>query len=140
MSAKNYKVGAEVEAYCTKCKLDRLHAIETLKSDGNINRVICKTCQGSHLFRRPKSEKARAKARTVKRRKKGAVLVGDDDLSRAKPYKLDGNFAVGDIIQHKKFGPGSVVEVRSGGKMEVGFESGSKLLVCGVGKSGSKKA
>ena len=36
-----------------------------------------------------------------------------------------------DIIQHTTFGPGSVLEVRSGGKMEVGFESGGKTLVCG---------
>lgn len=138
MATKKYKVGAEVEALCTKCKMDRLHAIETLKSDGNINRVICKTCQGSHLFRRPKGAGAK-KTKTTRRRKKGAVVVGDAELAKAKPYKMDGNFAVGDVIQHKKFGPGSVVDVRSGGKMEVGFEDGSKLLVCGKGKSAAKK-
>ncbi len=41
MAGKNYKVGAEIEAYCTKCKIDRQHAIETLKSDGNIHKVHC---------------------------------------------------------------------------------------------------
>ena len=125
---KNYVVGKEIEAYCTKCKIDRLHAIETLKSDGNINRVICKTCDGSHLFRRPKGDGT--KKAPSKRRKKGAVTVTPEELTKAKPYKLDGAFEVGDIIKHATFGPGSVLEVRPGGKMEVGFENGPKLLVC----------
>ena len=132
MATRRYDVGAEIEAWCTKCKMDRLHAIETLKSDGTINRVICRTCEGTHLFRRPKSEEA-ARARTGgtgKRRIKGAVTVSEADAARAKPYAQDGKFEVGDIIRHAKFGPGSVLEVRPGGKMEVGFESGGKLLVC----------
>jgi hypothetical protein len=131
MTKKKYDVGAEIEAYCTKCKIDRLHAIETLKSDGNINRVICRTCEGSHLFRRPKGDGTKKpRATASKRRKKGAVMVAEEDLAKAKPYAMDGAFEVGDIIQHTKFGPGSVLEVRTSGKMEVGFESGGKLLVC----------
>lgn len=120
-------VGAEVEAYCTKCKIDRLHVISTLKSDGNINKVMCRTCDGTHLFRLPKSA---AKKTPAKRRKKGAVVVSAADLKKAKPYAMDAAFKVGDIIQHSTFGPGSVLVVRSGGKMEIGFESGSKTLVC----------
>ena len=60
----------------------------------------------------------------------GIPIHAEEDLSKAKPYALDGYFEVGDIIQHKKFGPGSVLEVKPGGKMEVGFEEGGKLLVC----------
>jgi len=133
LSKKKYEVGKEIEAYCTKCKMDRLHVIETLKSDGNINRVLCNTCEGSHLFRRPKSDPGR-KSRssgTSSRRPKGAVLVSDAELADAKPYAMDGIFEVGDIIRHRTFGPGKVVTVRSGGKIEVGFETGIKLLVSG---------
>jgi hypothetical protein len=134
MSTKNYVVGAEIEAYCTKCQIDRLHAIETLKSDGNVNRVVCRTCSGIHLFRRPKSESAKKKAKsasgTTKRRKKGATTITPEELGRAAPYTLDGVFKVGDIIQHAKFGPGRVLEVRRGGRVEIGFEDGSKTLVC----------
>ena len=129
MPVKKREVGAEVEAYCTKCKMDRLHVISTLKSDGNINRVMCKTCEGVHLFRLPKEAK---KKKPKRRRKKGAVIVPEGDLKKAKPYKLDGTFKVGDVIQHKVFGPGSVTEIRSGGRMEVGFEMGAKVLVCSV--------
>ena len=120
-------VGAEVEAYCTKCKMDRLHVISTLKSGGNINKVMCRTCDGTHLYRLPKGDGKKAPS---KRRKKGAVIVSPADLKKAKPYAMDAVFKAGDIIQHATFGPGSVIEVRSGGKMEVGFEFGGKTLVC----------
>ena len=127
MATNKRDVGTEVEAYCTKCKIDRLHVISTLKSDGNINKVLCRTCDGTHLFRLPKGDGKKAPS---KRRKKGAVAVSGADLKKAKPYAMDAVFKVGDIIQHPTFGPGSVIEVRFGGKMEVGFESGGKTLVC----------
>ena len=127
MGTKKYEVGAEIEAWCTKCKVDRLHVIETLKSDGNINRVLCRTCEGSHLFRRPKNA---AKPAPAKRRKKGEVVLTEAELSKAKPYSLAGNFDVGDIIKHKTFGPGKVLAVKTREKIEVGFETGPKLLVC----------
>ena len=128
MAKKKREVGTEVEAYCTKCKMDRLHVISTLKSDGNINKVLCNTCEGIHLYRLPKTA---AKKTPAKRRVKGAVIVSEADLKKAKPYAMDGSFKAGDILQHSTFGPGSVIEVRGGGKMEVGFEFGCKTLVCG---------
>ncbi len=128
MAGKNYKVGAEIEAWCTKCKMDRLHAIETLKSDGNINRVLCKTCEGNHLFRLPRGAGGKPKT-TSRRPRKGSVIVTEEELKKAKPYAMDGAFEAGDIIKHKKFGPGKVLELKPGDKMEVGFEHGPKLLV-----------
>ncbi len=125
---KNYVVGGEIEAHCAKCKEDRNHTIETLKSDGNINRVNCGHCKDTHLFRRPKSEAARTKAKKP-RKKKGAVSVTDLELKKAKQYSMTGVFNVGDVIKHKHFGPGKVVEMKAN-KMEVGFEDGPKLLVC----------
>ena len=127
---KKHNVGTEIEAYCTKCKIDRAHTISTLKSDGNINRVLCRTCDGEHLYRLPKGDGTK---KPVKRRPRGAVVISAEDLEKAIPYAMDGTFAAGDIIQHKTFGPGSVKEVRPGGKMEVGFESGRKVLVCSAG-------
>ncbi len=127
MATKKYAVGGEIEAYCTKCKEDRQHTIETLKSDGNINKVHCGHCKGSHLFRRPKA--AMAKKRKAPRKKKGAVILTDAELKKAKAYSMTGTFEVGDFIKHKVFGGGKVVEMKAK-KMEVGFEDGPKLLVC----------
>jgi hypothetical protein len=128
VATKKREVGTEVEAYCTKCKMDREHVISTLKSDGNINKVMCHTCEGLHLYRLPKSAKKKTPA---KRRVKGAVIVSEADLKKAKTYSMESTFKAGDIIQHATFGPGSVVEIRPAGKMEVGFEFGCKTLVCG---------
>jgi len=108
--------------------MDRQHVISTLKSDGNINKVMCHTCEGTHLYRLPKSSPKKTPA---KRRVKGAVIVPEADLKKAKPYSMAATFKVGDIIQHSTFGPGAVVELRPAGKMEVGFEFGSKTLVFG---------
>jgi len=102
--------------------------ISTLKSDGNINKVMCRTCEGTHLYRLPKTAPKKAPA---KRRVKGAVIVSEADLKKAKPYTMTGVYKAGDILQHSTFGPGSVIEVRPGKKMEVGFEFGCKTLVCG---------
>ena len=131
MPTKKFAVGAEVESYCTKCKLDRTHVIESLKSDGNINKVICRTCDGSHLFRRPKGDgtKPKKKKKSTSRKKKGAVTLTPAELAQAKPYSMTGSFETGDFIKHSMFGPGKVLELRAG-KMEVGFEDGPKLLVC----------
>ena len=57
------------------------------------------------------------------------MTLTEAEAAKAKPYALDGDFAAGDFIKHKKFGPGKVLELRSGGKMEVGFEDGPKVLV-----------
>ena len=125
--APRYTVGADVDASCKKCAEDRQHVIASLKSDGNIHKVTCRTCEGTHLFRRPKALLAKKKASP--RRKKGAVTLTEAEAAKAKAYALDGEFNVGDFVKHNKFGPGKVLELRSGGKMEVGFEDGPKLLV-----------
>ena len=70
-----------------------------------------------------------AKKKAKPRKKKGAVSVTDLELKKAKQYSMTGVFDVGDVIKHKHFGPGKVVEMKAN-KMEVGFEDGPKLLVC----------
>ncbi|MDR0547911.1 MAG: hypothetical protein LBI10_00635 [Deltaproteobacteria bacterium] len=43
-------VGAEIDAYCSKCKLPTNHRIVAIDG-GKIKKVICLTCQGQHAFR-----------------------------------------------------------------------------------------
>ncbi len=129
MAAKKYKVGLEIEAWCTKCKEDRLHVIETLKSDGNINRVFCRICEGIHLFRRPKGAGGTG-PKTTRRRKKPEHTVTEAEHGSAKPYAIGGEFVVGDVLTHAKFGFGKVTVLRPGGKIEVAFEDTMKVLLC----------
>jgi hypothetical protein len=130
MAAKKYKVGLEIDAWCTKCKVDRLHVIETLKSDGNINRVLCRTCEGIHLFRRPKGEGGTGAKTTSRRRKKPEHVVTEAEQSGAKAYLMTGEYAVGDVIEHSKFSYGKVTALRPGGKMDVMFDEVAKVLLC----------
>jgi len=105
--AKNKReVGTEVEAYCTKCKMDRLHVISTLKSDGNINKVLCQTCEGTHLYRLPKTAPKKAPA---KRRVKGAIIVSEADLKKAKPASSKGSY-VKKLTVSSTMGPGVSVD------------------------------
>ncbi|HLM74940.1 MAG TPA: hypothetical protein VK459_19660, partial [Polyangiaceae bacterium] len=55
-TTKKPKTGGEIDAYCTKCRLDLLHRIIAMVGD-SVKKVECKTCGSHHLYRRPKSER-----------------------------------------------------------------------------------
>jgi hypothetical protein len=44
------RVGAEIDSYCTKCRLMTNHRIVALDG-GKIRKVICLTCDGQHAYR-----------------------------------------------------------------------------------------
>jgi len=52
----------------------------------------------------------------------------------AKPYAPTEKFAVGDQVQHKKFGTGLVQRIVDAGKVEIAFPEGVKILVQGQKK------
>ncbi|HZF49601.1 MAG TPA: hypothetical protein VE093_13170 [Polyangiaceae bacterium] len=56
MTTKKPRTGGEIDAYCTKCRLDLLHRIIAMVGDA-VKKVECKTCGSHHLYRRPKSER-----------------------------------------------------------------------------------
>ena len=154
--SKKPTAGGEVDAYCTKCKMDLNHRIVAMAGD-TIKRVECLTCRGQHNYRRPKSAEPPAKKRPTKtgtakkRPTKAAVaraqkakLEAEAALraeweqategrnpSELTPYKLSIQLSPGLLLSHKKFGPGVVYEVTDEGKAQVLFEEGLKLLVFG---------
>jgi hypothetical protein len=65
-TTKKPKTGGEIDAYCTKCKLDLLHRIIAMVGDA-VKKVECKTCGSHHLYRRPKTERDAAHARLLQR-------------------------------------------------------------------------
>jgi hypothetical protein len=65
-TAKKPKTGGEIDAYCTKCRLDLTHRIIAMVGDA-VKKVECKTCGSHHLYRRPKTERDAAQARMLKR-------------------------------------------------------------------------
>jgi hypothetical protein len=138
--SKPITAGSEVDAYCTKCKLDLGHRV--IAMDGaQIKRVECLTCRGHHNYRRPKSA-AQPTKRTTKRTtaRKAAhneqreaweqAVQGRSDRDFTE-YTLAGVYEVGELLRHKKFGDGVVLAMLEDRKMQVAFEEGPKTLVYG---------
>jgi hypothetical protein len=65
-TTKKPKTGGEIDAFCTKCKLDLTHRIIAMVGDA-VKKVECKTCGSHHLYRRPKTERDAAHARLAQR-------------------------------------------------------------------------
>jgi hypothetical protein len=66
VTTKKPKTGGEIDAYCTKCRLDLTHRIIAMVGDV-VKKVECKTCGSHHLYRRPKTERDAALARLEKK-------------------------------------------------------------------------
>lgn len=128
---KKPQLGGDVDAHCGKCKDTREHVIAALNDSGQIERVQCRTCQSNHLYReRPaRSSTPRAAATPRASRKEGAA----DQLPEGplRKYSMQDRFALGDRIDHPRFGIGVVAEVRPG-KIDVKFGRELKTLIHGA--------
>ncbi len=143
---KPTRAASEVDAYCTKCKMDLNHRI--IAMDGpKIVRVECLTCRGHHNYRKPMSERDEPTPRSGRTRtassspprrasvsdhkktwEKAIMGRSPDDFTA---YNITRVFQVGQLVRHKKFGDGVVTELMDGGKIQVVFEPGPKMLVHG---------
>ena len=121
---KKLRLGDDVTTYCGKCKEERLHAVVSLSAHGVVDRVQCRTCHSTHLYR-VKQRKAAA-PRTVKG--SSARSVAANNNLPARNYSVKECFSVGDRISHSKFGSGIVTEVRPG-KINVRFETDDRVLI-----------
>jgi hypothetical protein len=76
------------------------------------------------------SVKAPRAARTPANRYK--ALLTKSDTAVAKKYSPKDKYETGDVLEHATFGRGVATAVRGGTKIEVLFESGSKVLIQGL--------
>ena len=132
----DFKVGGDVEAYCTTCKTMKEHVIVAMIGDRPA-KVECAGCHKQHVYRAAppgtKSTEPRA------RRSSSAVsappvaealearLAGREGDARA--YSPNERYAVDEIVKHPTFGLGVVVSLPSAQKAEVDFRAGRKLLL-----------
>jgi Zn ribbon nucleic-acid-binding protein len=160
-TTKKPKTGGEIDAYCTKCKLDLTHRIIAMVGDA-VKKVECKTCGSHHLYRRPKTERDAAHARMAKRAeertKAGVAPTGGTKAERTaraekaereqvstweraiagKPpnaftaYRISLQFGPGDLVKHPKFGDGVVAKVIDQSKVEILFKDGPRTMAHGV--------
>ena len=65
------RVGAEIDAHCTRCRMLTNHRVVAMV-EGTIKRVICLTCSGQHNYHPPAGQKALkgAKAKRVGKEQK----------------------------------------------------------------------
>ena len=160
MTTKKPKTGGEIDAFCTKCKLDLTHRIIAMVGDA-VKRVECKTCGSHHNYRRPKSERDARMAKLEKRdeERRAAVSSGggskaarEERAARAEreqtsawehaiagkpssafvPYRISLHFGQGDLVKHPKFGDGVVAKVIDSSKVEILFKDGPRTMAQGV--------
>lgn len=130
------KVGADIEAVCGRCG-EVWHVIVAI-ADGEIARVECKQCGKGHRYRRTGGRPAVARSAT-RTRKVGAKartagpLVEADPSRPLKSYRSSDCYAIGDRIEHPRFGAGVVDRVAGPEKVQVFFPDGHRVLVHGRG-------
>ena len=132
---KAHKVGGDIDAWCTRCKLNLVHTILAMVGSRPA-RVRCNTCQGEHNYRGdPEAPRKGSWQPRDSRREKPMVtswdaLLAGKDLSRARRYSARERFEAEEVLQHPIFGIGLVQEVR-GDKIQVAFKADVKTLVHG---------
>lgn len=148
-----HKVGGEVDAVCTRCKLVRsdgrpqLLAHTILAMVGTkIARVRCNTCGSDHVYRSdapsgsssPAVRKARPEAEAPR-----VVISMLDELRKRDPstlqkYSIRTTFKLDDFLEHPTFGQGIVTAVR-GDKIDVAFKVETRTLVHARGEGPQAK-
>ena len=129
------RVGQEISAYCGKCKDERSHTVTAMDGDA-VKKVTCSMCGSLHNYKQKAAADAAAPARATKtraatgtKRSREAAAFSIDPKRPVKSYNMDSNFSAGDVINHPKFGLGSVESSPGPNKIEVRFQEGKKMLV-----------
>ncbi|HEX3775082.1 MAG TPA: hypothetical protein VHV51_11500 [Polyangiaceae bacterium] len=149
---KSLTAGSEIDAWCTKCRMDLMHRIVALVH-GAPKRVICLTCNSEHNYRGPKTEttasgvhirarssgngpKPSAAAQRVTQKAAAEKLRADGWAAKTlgKPvdaftrYAMDKTFREGELVLHSKFGEGYVEKLLDGPKISIMFRDGARTL------------
>jgi hypothetical protein len=151
---KGFFAGGEIDAWCTRCKLDLGHRIVALV-DSRPKRVVCMTCGSEHNYRSPKAAESApgkratssgsaprsstgtkasaAKGSSEKAKGSSSARTWETRTSGHAPtaftrYSMELTFAADQLVTHKKFGEGYVVSV-SDDKVTIAFRDGERTLV-----------
>ncbi len=129
------RVGGEVDAWCTRCKMILAHTIVAMEGP-RIARVQCNTCKGDHAYKAgPPGEGRPARAPGAATTRPTAVVTSYEEkirgkeLSGARPYNVKDDYKVDDLLRHPTFGLGIVLAVKGPQKIEVMFPTDVKILL-----------
>jgi hypothetical protein len=133
-------VGQDIEAVCGKC--GPIWHVVMAKVGDRIAKVVCKRCGGQHRYRTENgAEAASSERRTTSAPSRGASRPraaepaarpqpAFDPAKPPRPYTPRDSYGPGDRLSHPSFGVGVVAGSPGGGKVEVVFPSGSRVLAC----------
>jgi hypothetical protein len=152
MTAKPLAAGSEIDAWCTRCRLDLGHRIVAMV-DRRPKRVICLTCNSEHNYRPPHSGSTAKDPRPApaERGSRRSSSDGGGHSSRSAlrqladweahvagrtvdaftRYSVDREYEPGELVLHRRFGEGYVVERAGPDKITVMFRDGPRVLVQG---------
>jgi hypothetical protein len=124
----SYSVGGDIDAWCTKCKLELGHTITALV-DNLPKKVKCNTCSAQHIFRAKPFKRSRTKQNSSARKSRAKEATYQEYLSRltggdpanSTKYNIKGNFIKDEIIDHLSFGIGIVLSVINFNKINILF-------------------
>jgi len=134
--AEEYKVGGELDAWCTSCRLMKWHTIVALVA-GKPAKVECQGCNKQHQYRAQPPGSATAgpkKPRASKASTPASPAVDFDTLlagriGEARVYSPNDTFALNDVVRHPTFDIGVVTAAPAPQKIEVTFRDGKKMLL-----------
>lgn len=133
-------VGGDIDSWCTRCKIMILHVVVVMKDDTNVpKRVECKSCGGTHMYRKnpPGTRKKKAAAgkptvgKSALKASDYARLMEGRNPAQARRYSPKTTFVVGELIAHPKFGTGVSTLLKDTTKVEILFADGPKVLIHG---------
>jgi hypothetical protein len=133
----DFKVGGDVEAWCTTCKTMKDHVIVAMLDDKPA-KVECAGCHKQHVYRAgpPGTSSGASRSRRAAAPAVSAPAVTEALEAKlagregdAKTYSPNSRYAVDEIVSHPSFGLGVVVSLPSAQKVEVDFRGGRKLLL-----------
>jgi hypothetical protein len=147
---KSLSAGSEIDAWCTRCRMDLGHRIVAMVA-GAPKRVVCQTCGSEHNYRAPRTDQRPAvfvrnrnreeppprsaaqrvtqKAKAEKERYDGwATRTLGKAVDAFTRYSMDRTYREGELVLHSKFGEGYVERVLDGAKVSVMFRDGARTL------------
>lgn len=139
--AEELKVGGELDAWCTTCRLMKWHTIVALV-DGKPAKVECQGCHKQHQFRaqppgageKPDKPPRAPRTRAAKSATPPAPAVDFDTLlagreAEAKSYSPSDSYTLADAVRHPTFGLGVITATPAPQKIEITFRDGSKKIL-----------
>ena len=121
---------------CGRC--GQVWHVVMAKMGERIAKVVCKRCNGNHLYRTEhaaeeagKSDRAAGARRPFKSRAPEPAplpLPAFDPSKAPRPYSAVATFAAGERVAHPTFGTGVVAGSPGPGKVEIAFPTGRRVL------------